>query len=437
MRPRGMLAVVSIAPVLSSLALTGRLWWRHWPQLVLLVLVGFLANHVLLEIAVSLGLRNHVLGLCSLGIVVLVKLVVIVMMFHVLRPSLPVIAGLSPGSAPRPAPTTGDGARPHRFVEILALALAPFFAYYAAWGFLGDTVRDYSLRYLGANSPFDSRGNPLDAMDAPGLIVVVAGAWVLRKLATWRHTQHPSPVWKILITLCEATWLFIGLFVISQWQAQVVEWWHSRVVWHEWRDVTQSLQVQWPTALSAYGDVISAVGRLALYALLPVVWLAMTALIYGREVRQADELLASNTRFAEIAKRYRGLPALAHRSSEHFVKGYRGRFLPVVNSVRLTLTAGLPLLLLLCLGYRALNWLSLWAWIGVTHWIGPHSFPAWRVIGNALGLLLVDPLQTNASVLVEPLRICLLAAVLETALAASTSTAEAPTASQDSAPAQA
>src|SRR5262245_59505448 len=84
-------------PVLSALQLTGRLWWHHWPQLVLLVLIGYLANHVLLEGALQLGIANHVLGLCSLAVVVLVKLVVIILMFHALKPSLPVISRL--GSA--------------------------------------------------------------------------------------------------------------------------------------------------------------------------------------------------------------------------------------------------------------------------------------------------------------------------------------------------
>jgi len=105
-------------------------------------------------------------------------------------------------------------------------------------------------------------------------------------------------------------------------------------------------------------DAMSALTNVALYALLPLVWFAMTALIYGREVRQADELLASNAASPALRSVNRGLPAVVHRGTEHFVKGYRTRFLPVVNCVRLTLTAGLPLLLLLCLGYRALNWLS-------------------------------------------------------------------------------
>ena len=49
-------------PVTSAIALTGRLWWRHWPQLVLLVLVGFLANQLLLKVAIQIGIANHLIG---------------------------------------------------------------------------------------------------------------------------------------------------------------------------------------------------------------------------------------------------------------------------------------------------------------------------------------------------------------------------------------
>jgi len=66
----------------------------------------------------------------------------------------------------------------------------------------------------------------------------------------------------------------------------------------------------------------------------------MTALIYGRECGKQTSCSHRIARFAGIAKRYRGLPAVVHRGTEHFVKGYRTRFLPVVNCVRLTLTAG-------------------------------------------------------------------------------------------------
>jgi hypothetical protein len=401
------------AGALSALALTGRLWWRHWPQLVLLVLVRVLAGRFLIDGAVEVGLHNRLLGLCALSVPVLIDLLVFVAMFHVLKPSLPLLG--RPGGA-LPIQVSVE-ARREPFLDGLTLVLVPFFAYYAAWGLLGDTVRRYSLRALERMDPFTQHGSILDVLGAPGLIAVVAVTWLVRRGLKALDARRHRAVWKLLITLCEATWLFIGLFVFNAWKGRAVEWWHTRAA-HGWWDAL----VQW-SGLSAVLAAsltrgLAALRDVALYAALPLVWLAMTALVYGRELGRAEELAAADSRLGRFAARYRRLPASVHRSAEHLVQGYRKRFVPIIHSVRLVLAAGLPLLVFVAVGYRALGWLSLWAWIGLTHLIGPHSLEAWQVIASVLGLVLVGPLQTTPSLIVEPLRICLLAAVLETAVAA-------------------
>lgn len=398
---------------LAALTLTGRLWWRHWPQLVLLVLVRVLAGHYLIDGAVEVGLQNRLLGLCALSVPVLADLLIFVAMFHVLKPSLPLLG--RPGGGLR-IQASGE-ARREAFLDGLTLVLVPFFAYYAAWGLLGDTVRRYSLRALERQDPFTQHGSILDVLGAPGLIAVIAVTWLLRRGLKSLDARRHRAVWKLLITLCEATWLFIGLFVFNAWKGRAVEWWHSRAAYGWWDAV-----VQWsglPAVLAAWlSRGLAALRDVALYAALPLVWLAMTALVYGRELGRAEVLATADSRLGRFAARYRRLPPSVHRSAEHLVTGYRKRFVPIIHSVRLVLAAGLPLLVVLAVGYRALAWLSLWAWIGVTHVIGPHSIEAWQVIASVLGLVLVGPLQTTPSLLVEPLRICLLAAVLETAVAA-------------------
>jgi hypothetical protein len=399
--------------VVSALALTGRLWWRHWPQLVLLVLVRVLAGRFLINGAVEVGLHNRLLGLCALSVPVLLDLLVFVAMFHVLKPSLPLLG--RPGG---PLPIQGRGEAPREaFLDGLTLVLVPFFAYYAAWGLLGETVRRYSLRALEQMDPFTRQGSILDVLGAPGLIAAVAVIWLVRRGLKALDARRHRAVWKLLITLCEATWLFIGLFVFNAWKGKAVDWWHSRAVYGWWDALVQWSGVRAALAASLARG-LAALRDVALYAALPLVWLAMTALVYGRELDRAQELATADSRLGRFAARYRRLPRSVHRSAEHVVEGYRKRFVPIFHSVRLVLAAGLPLLVLLAVGYRALGWLSLWAWIGLTQVIGPHSLEAWQVIGSALGLVLVGPLQTTPSLIVEPLRICLLAAVLETAVAA-------------------
>ena len=153
---------------------TLRLWLRFLPQLMAIALLSVIARGLLLEAAVSIGFVNHLAGLISLSVVVLVKLVVVVALFEVLRSALPAMKQASTGDDPpaeatATAASTTTPARPPsgtaRVATILSLALVPFFAYYAAWGFLGDTIRDYSRLSL-SRDPFGTR-DEVAAYDLP------------------------------------------------------------------------------------------------------------------------------------------------------------------------------------------------------------------------------------------------------------------------------
>ena len=67
---------------------------------------------------------------------------------------------------------------------MITIALLPFFAYYAAWGFLGDTVRQYSRVTLDM-APFGESGNVLDVLDSRWLLLSVA---VAGRSAGWRKS---------------------------------------------------------------------------------------------------------------------------------------------------------------------------------------------------------------------------------------------------------
>ena len=84
--------------------------------------------------------------------------------------------------------------------------------------------------------------------------------------------------------------------------------------------------------------------------------------------------------------------------------------------MKLTLNSGLLLIITLILGYRFIEWAAAWLWLGTAHLIGPHSIAVWEVLANGVSFLFGSPLQDSSTgILVEPLRICFLAAVLETA----------------------
>jgi hypothetical protein len=73
--------------------------------------------------------------------------------------------------------------------------------------------------------------------------------------------------------------------------------------------------------------------------------------------------------------------------------------------------------LLFIVSYRLLTWGSAWLWMLAKYWIGPYSTDLWFGFADVLAVILGNPLGSERGVIVEPLRICLLAAALDRAVA--------------------
>ncbi|MGK9232954.1 hypothetical protein KXS07_14980 [Inquilinus limosus] len=427
--------------LLAPLVLTGKLWWRFWPQLTLLALIGILLNDQLLLLSVRIGFADHSLGFAALALVVLMKLVVTITGFLIMRPALPAVAAaqaLAAGTAvpvtgpdPEPPGDAGSASRPAAptrrerltsFATTLTIALVPFFAYYTASGFLWETIREYSMLSL-TLAPFGESGNLLDAIGARWLVVSVVATWILRRLFKSLRDRTGAPIWRLLIVLCETNWIFIGLFVLSQWKDEAFAWVASGAAWDWLQRIWQAVLNPVSTAFAAtepvewaLPDAMTVATGLFLYVLLPLTWLALAALIYGHDLG-SDPGWMRHQRLQRIGNRYAALPKFVRDFIGHFIQGYRSRYLPIANSIRLTLHADLALLLIFVIGWRGIGWAADWLWIGATHLIGPHPLDLWQVLADGLALLLGSPSGTTPGILVEPLRVCLIAAVLETAFA--------------------
>lgn len=414
-----------LADAARPFALTFKLWWRFWPQLIALVLLGIVFSDLFMQVAARTALVNHMVGLALLTLVALTQLIVTVAMFQVLLPALPAIRGAQQAARGQGADEApGGGARLARMVGV---ALLPFFAYYAAWGFLGDTVRQYSRVALDM-APFgDGSGNVLDVLDSRWLIFSVVISWLIRRFANGIQKRGGSrSFWQIVVVVCETNWIFIGLYVISRWKDELVGWVMSRNIFSFLQAAVDGLASPVAHAFAAPMVPVEAISTdttarlvsLFLYMLLPVIWLVLAALVYGYDVRDDKELMRMHRRVERLGERYRAIPKFLRDFIGHFVSGYRSRYLPIANGVRITLSSGVILIVTLIVGYRLLDWLAAWAWLGLARLIGPHELDSWQVLAKGVSLLFGSPFQDSSTgILVEPLRVCFLAATLETAFA--------------------
>jgi hypothetical protein len=413
--PKSPIARDFVAPLILTL----RLFARYWPQLILLAALGLILRDLLLSAAVFAGLRNAMAGMVVLSFVVLSKLAITVLMFQALRPDLPEVRRLGRTGGDDEAAAVRTPRQ--QAMATVAIAILPFFAYYAAWGFLGDTVREYSRLAL-SKVPFGESANFLDLLTSQFLLASIAACWIVRWAVKRINSRSPAPLWSFLIVACDATWIFIGLYALSGWKDELFRWIGSGGLF----EALPSLQgVSAGLVAPAWAaadfvpvelrepDLWTSAQSLFFYALLPLVWLVMAAIIYGYDAAPAapkQERPPADTRHATLLGWLRDFLA-------HFFGDYRSRYMPVLRCVRMALGAGLGPLIALVLGYRLIGWIGAWLWVAATRLIGAHELADWQLIAEPIGLAIGSLADLDGGILLDPLRICLLAAVVERAVA--------------------
>lgn len=118
-----------------------------------------------------------------------------------------------------------------------------------------------------------------------------------------------------------------------------------------------------------------------------------------------------------LASRFQGMHVAWRKMAAKASKGWTSKGVPVVNSLRLVLRAGLPALLTLCLGWQLLAAVDAWAWRWATRAMGAREWQEWQVIAQPLLVLVNGPLSLRPALLTELLRIVLLAATFDRAVA--------------------
>lgn len=150
---------------------------------------------------------------------------------------------------------------------------------------------------------------------------------------------------------------------------------------------------------------------------MPLVWLAITALVYGMDLRRRRRLDPAEARLRLAARRYRHLDLVWRRVIEKVSGGWTSKGVPILNSIRLVLRAGLPALLVLCVGWQLLAFVDAHAWRIAVDLIGAHEWRQWQVFGSPVSLLFNGPLSLRPALFTELLRIVLLAATFDRAMA--------------------
>ncbi|WP_353194880.1 hypothetical protein [Pusillimonas noertemannii] len=406
---------------------TGLLLRKYGLMLAAVLFAAKLLEAALMRIAIELGMIHRFLGLVAVIMIILLQLVVFVGMFVILR-DRPLV--FRRRALPAQASSLSEPERDSPlFASALLAVLIPFYGYYAGWGFLGNTLRDYSQAFLAEQWNRIDFMNPdaigPSALEVEGtlwLLIPVAIIWLIRRMAKARHADTGHPAWPLVIVACEATWVILGLYVLSGWKGQFVSWLAtlpSPASLLEWllpaarAAITEAGRhpVDWPQWQFA-----EWLGQLFRYALLPLIWFNLGAIVYGHDLNMMD---GSTRRVTDrVAKRWAALPRPVTDFIGHFWAGLVKRWRAVANGVLLAASAGVWLTVSILLLWRLADWLGRWAWVGAAHLIGPQDANVWMLAAEPLNLLFGMPGQPQTGVVVVVAQFCVLAAGLSLALQA-------------------
>jgi hypothetical protein len=411
-------------------AIIGRpitLWARFWPQLAAIYLLGLLAREGTIELAAWAGYDNKVWASVIMPLAGLARLGSYVVMFLVVRPALPALDVTTRTRVGR--------------MDMFSAVIVPFFAVYLAWqlfreDWIAFETRAMKYRVGEAMMKAVAGGPPTELH--PGTLPVSSVTWFLIATALivrWglNRVKDRLPAWMVPVRLyVDALWVFLvlsfsvneGITVLTkpaQWigQRRIMVWFGD--VRAEAFSHFQPLEAAWNAVMWVLRTTFGG-------AAVPLMWLAVAGIVYGvgattdwqsvlRRVagKPAGELIdRSEAARTRLRGRWLKLPEYVRDKGRERATAQLGNFKVVTDAARVILHAGIPALALYVLGYIVLAWLDQtgsfygavlgegYLFRGMAWLIGPHPQQFWAAFDYPLALL--------SHLVVEPLRICLIAA---------------------------
>lgn len=406
----------------SVLVRAVRLWLAHWPALLAWMLGGTLVHFLVLKLAAWVGARSAVGGILLLPVAALALLVAYVAMFLVLRGSMPGLRSVA--SVPADA-----GDRRTAFLDGVLGGILPFVAFYAAWGFIREDVISYTndafewqlawgLRAAVEGLDYDTAGTISDLGFTPltiGLLVIAfAGRWAYKRFGSrLPRRAGAARLAGIVAVYLEALWVYLAAYLVTDLVALVAGWVQTRqgLVWLA--DLRGGM-TGWLAPLGLVWDVVGLVlSEAGGIVLLPIAWLTIAGVIYGQAVKAAAPRLSGGRaveRLSRVRRTYHVLPARARRRiGDYWESLVVGRFRPIGAAIVLMWRAGPLLIAGYVLLFTLVEFGEQWLLVGASRALGPHEWSFWVPVSLALVSL--------AAVLVEPVRISVIAATYDATVA--------------------
>jgi len=389
--------------MLRTLASTGRILAQRWPALLAWYLGGTLVRAAVLALAAPIGPQSPLAALLIVPVAVLARLISYVGMFLVLRRSMRSYRALARGDVSEA--TFRELAS--EFSRVLVASVLPFFFLYSLVGLLAADLSDYArsaFRYS-----LGSENGVIDVGDGPLVVVVIVVAFAARQLLKVFGPRLPRWVAVVEIYL-EATWIFVALSGVAAVFGDVTGWIADRQVVHWIDDAREALRSLWTPIRLGIDGLDWAAPVAAQLVLLPLAWLLVAGVVYTRSLEATNgERTVSRRLEARLRLGLQRLPPIVRNRSRLVTDEWDDIGGPLALSGRLILGAGARDLALFLCAYGVLFAAGQWLSRALYAAIGAHDSLWWFTVNPILDAAIF--------LLVEPVRVVLLAAAFDWCLA--------------------
>jgi hypothetical protein len=330
----------------------------HAPVLVVIYLLGAAARGGALWAATVVSDRSHFWGAMLVPLAPLATLTALILMLRTVSPSLR-FTSFDPAAddAGADLPTGRSTARER--LALLASTLVPFLTVYAAQGYLKEDVyrwiNEANADELLNNADSVFHGAAADTArttiaEDQWLWMVVAVALALRWLVNRLGLPDRASAFGLLAAWLEVTWVTLFAHQVPRLFGMLRDWAEGRVAVVRAREAWLSLvDVLGPVGAaldSVRGWFWGVLGDFDAIVVIPIAWLTVGAVVYGRRVTEPEARIAARER---IDRRLQRLPRPVQRWGGDFLDDMGARFAGLFKGLRLLAVAGLVPMLLFCL----------------------------------------------------------------------------------------
>lgn len=333
------------------------LWARYLPRIGTWLLLSWLLYSICLLTSALIGTRWAPLGAIVFVVGVTFNVLGVIFAIHELKPGVRTIQVIRRRGQPDlehiPEPVFVD----ERRVDVAVLTIGPVLAVYAVWGVIDGMIRDGFLwnsviRSIWSSSEWSIGRSPDRFWSYLWMgVVALVGRMVWARL----FRKRKSPWWRAPLIFLEGLWTFATFFIILIGAEQAIIWVQQRrfwrdgqTAWHQFLgwlpDIRLPFDLTLPEALEQVTIWLDESVLPGLWSgiALPLMWLAIVAIVFGWREFRARELLGQHVRArTELLEDTHGdFMATLGRLFNVVTADLRDKYLPLVYAFRLIWKSG-------------------------------------------------------------------------------------------------